>query len=194
MLIDVVKNRIPQKFGYDPFDDVQVLAPMYRTAVGVKAVNAGLQEKLNPPGRPAERRIAGQLFRVGDKVLQTRNNYDKEVYNGDIGRIHSMDFNKQELEVIIDDASITYDWSEADQLTLAYACSVHRAQGSEYPVVVVPIMTQHYMMLQRNLLYTAITRARKLVVLVGTHKAISIAVNNNQVAERWSGLEWRLNQ
>ena len=192
LLVDIVKKRIPQKFGYDSFDDVQVLSPMYRTPVGVDALNASLQENLNPPGRPAERRIAGQLFRVGDKVLQTRNNYEKEVYNGDIGRIKSMDFNKQELHVVIEGETITYDWGEADQLTLAYACSVHRAQGSEYPVVVMPMLTQHYMMLQRNLLYTAITRARKLAVLVGTRKAVSIAVKNNQVAERWSGLEWRL--
>jgi exodeoxyribonuclease V alpha subunit len=189
LLVDVVKNRIPQKFGYDPIADVQVLSPMYRTPVGVEALNTALQEALNPPGRPAEKQLGGQLLRVGDKVIQTRNNYELGVYNGDIGIIHSFDFEKRQITVIIEADYYTYGWLEADQLSLAYACSVHRAQGSEYPVVVIPVMTQHYMMLQRNLLYTAVTRARKLVVLVGMRKAISMAVKNNQVAERYTALD-----
>ena len=193
LLVDVVKQRIPRRFGLDPLDDIQVLAPMYRGPIGVVALNEALQEALNPSqSRKAERRLAGRLFRVGDKVIQTRNNYEKDVFNGDIGRIHSFDMTEQIMTVTIDGRFVKYDWSEADELTHAYCISVHRAQGGEYPCVVVPVMTQHYMMLQRNLLYTAVTRARQLVVLVGTRKAIAIAVKNDQVARRWSALAWRL--
>jgi exodeoxyribonuclease V alpha subunit len=153
-----------------------------------------LQERLNEnkSGRKAERRLAGRVFRMGDKVIQTRNNYDKDVFNGDIGRVYSFDMTNQIMTVRMDERLIKYDWSEADELTHAYCISVHRSQGSEYPCIVLPVVTQHYMMLQRNLLYTAVTRAKKLVVLVGTRKAIAIAVNNNDVAQRWSALDWRL--
>ncbi len=192
LLVDVVRNRVPSKFGYHPIDDVQVLSPMYRTPVGVDALNKALQSVLNPPGRLAEQLLNGQIFRVGDKVMQTRNNYEKEVFNGDIGRIHSIDKEEKVITVVMDNRLVEYDWEDTDQLTLAYACSVHRSQGSEYPAVVIPVLTQHYVMLQRNLLYTAITRAKQLVVLVGTEKAIAIAVRNNKVAQRWSGLDWRL--
>ncbi|HLA43700.1 MAG TPA: ATP-binding domain-containing protein, partial [Aggregatilineales bacterium] len=193
LLADIVQNRIPQKFGFHPVKDVQVLAPMYRTPIGVTALNEALQAKLNPPGRHAEQLIGGQILRVGDKVMQTRNNYDKSVFNGDTGIVRSIDFEKRELELVIDAEYHRYSWIDAaDQITLAYACSVHRSQGSEYPVIVIPVLTQHYMMLQRNLLYTAITRARQLVVLVGTRKAIGIAVRNNKVSRRWSALDWRL--
>lgn len=192
LLVDVVRKRIPDKFGFDPMDDIQVLAPMYNGRIGVNALNDALQKSLNPPGRPAEKRLSGTLFRVGDKVMQTRNNYDKEVYNGDIGRVHSFDMNEHTMNVVIDGRVITYDWLECDELTLAYSISVHKSQGAEYPVVVIPIMTQHFMMLQRNLLYTGVTRAKKMVVLVGTRKAIAIAVRNNAVAERFTALDWRL--
>ncbi len=193
LLVDVVKQRIPHKFKLDALDDIQVLSPMYRGPVGVLALNEALQEALNPSlARKAERRLAGRLFRVGDKVIQTRNNYDKDVFNGDIGRIHSFDMTDQVMTVVIDGRFVKYDWAEADELAHAYCISVHRAQGGEYPCVVVPVMTQHYMMLQRNLLYTAVTRARQLVVLVGTRKAIAIAVKNDQVARRWSALGWRI--
>jgi exodeoxyribonuclease V alpha subunit len=165
---------------------------MYRGAAGVIALNQALQERLNPSGRMAERRLAGRLYRVGDKVIQTRNNYDKDVFNGDIGRIHSLDLTEQEMTIVMDGRFVKYDWSEVDELTHAYCISVHRAQGSEYPCVVLPVLTQHYMMLQRNLLYTAVTRAKQLVVLVGTRKAIAIAVQNDQVAHRWSALDWRI--
>lgn len=194
LLIDIVKNRIPEKFGFHSVNDIQVLCPMYRTPVGVYALNAGLQEALNPPDDKAEQQLFNNLFRVGDKVIQTRNNYELQVFNGDIGRVHSINKEKKLLDVAFEDSFATYDWLEADQLSLAYACSVHRSQGSEYPVVVVPILTQHYMMLQRNLFYTAITRARKMVVVVGTRKAISIAVRNNQVTRRWTALDWRLSE
>ncbi len=192
LVVDVVQNRVPNKFGLHPLDDIQVLAPMYRGAVGVQALNERLQNALNPAGRMAERRLGGRTFRVGDKVMQTRNNYDKDVYNGDIGRIHSIDFTEQTLRLNIDGRLVDYDWADTDELVHAFAVSVHRSQGTEYPAVVIPMMSQHYMMLQRNLLYTAITRAKRLVVLVGTRKAIGMAVHNDKVTRRYSGLAWRL--
>ncbi|MBZ0277781.1 MAG: ATP-dependent RecD-like DNA helicase [Anaerolineae bacterium] len=192
LVVDIVQNRVPNKFGYDPINDIQVIAPMYRGAIGVHALNERLQKALNGSSRMAEKKIGGRLFRAGDKVMQIRNNYDKDVFNGDIGRINAINFEDSTLEVVIDGRYIDYDWSELDDLTHAYCISTHRSQGGEYPAVVLPIMTQHYMMLQRNLLYTAITRARELVVLVGTKRAVAIAVQNNKVAERYSGLLTRL--
>src|SRR5258706_6185335 len=192
LVIDVVQNRIPKKFGLNPLDDVQVLSPMYRGGVGVQMLNERLQAALNPPGRQAERQMGGRTFRVGDKVMQTRNNYDKDVYNGDIGRIHSIDFTEQTIRLALDGRFVDYDWGDTDELVHAFAVSVHRSQGSEYPAVVIPVVSQQYMMLQRNLLYTAITRARRLVVLVGMRKAVSIAIRNDRVAHRYSALAWRL--
>ncbi|MBI5667768.1 MAG: ATP-dependent RecD-like DNA helicase [Chloroflexi bacterium] len=192
LVVDIVLNRIPDKFGYDPMDDVQVIAPMYRGPVGVHALNEALQRALNGDSRLAEKKLGGRVFRAGDKVMQIKNNYEKEVFNGDIGRIVGINFDDNELEVVMDGRYVYYDWQEAEELTHAYCISTHRSQGGEYPVVVIPMLTQHYMMLQRNLLYTAITRAKKMVVMVGTHKAVHIAVNNNRVAERYSGLLARL--
>jgi exodeoxyribonuclease V alpha subunit len=195
LVVEIVRTRIPRKFGYDPLRDIQVLSPMHRGAVGVGNLNLKLQAALNPPSpKKAERRLAGRGFRVGDRVIQYRNNYTLDVFNGDIGQIEGIDAVRQALNVRIDDRLVRYDWSDADELGLAYAISVHKAQGSEYPVVVVPVMTTHYMLLQRPLLYTAVTRARKLVVLVGTRRAIAIAVRNNRVAQRNSGLSERLVQ
>ena len=192
-VIDVVIHRIPRKFGFEPMRDIQVLAPTYRGHAGVTLLNERLQEKLNPPASSkAEHRLFGSLLRVGDKVMQMRNNYDKDIYNGDMGIIQRVDDVDQTLTVEFDGRPLTYDWSEADELTLAYAVSVHKAQGSEFPVVVMPIVPQHYLMLQRNLLYTAITRAQKLCVLAGSRKAIGMAVRNNKVAQRFTGLAWRL--
>jgi exodeoxyribonuclease V alpha subunit len=171
---------------------VQVIAPMYRGPIGVHALNEALQKTLNGDKRLAEKQLGGRMFRAGDKVMQTRNNYDKEVFNGDIGRIHGIDFDDASLEVVFDGRYVYYEFSEAEELIHAYCISTHRSQGSEYPVVVMPLMTQHYMMLQRNLLYTAVTRAKKLVVLVGSRKAVHMAVQNNKVAERYSGLLQRL--
>jgi exodeoxyribonuclease V alpha subunit len=192
MVVDIVQNRLPSKFGVDPLEDVQVIAPMYRGPAGVNALNEALQAALNGSSRKAEKRIAGRLFRAGDKVMQIKNNYEKEVFNGDIGRIHGIDLDDNLLEVIMDGRYIFYDYTEAEELTHAYCISTHRSQGAEYPVVVIPLLTQHYMMLQRNLLYTAITRAKKTCVMVGSHKAIHMAVSNNKVAERYSGLLARL--
>lgn len=190
---DVTCQRIPDKFGLDPLHEVQVLAPMYRGLAGVDNLNVQLQARLNPkqPQAP-EKALYGQVFRVGDKVMQTQNDYQKDVYNGDIGFVTGIDFADQALNVDFQGQRVRYDWTEGDQLVHAYAVSVHKAQGSEFPAVVIPILTQHYVMLQRNLIYTAITRAKSLCVLVGNRKALAIAVNNNQVAERFSALGWRL--
>ncbi len=189
---DVVCNRIPQKFGLKPHD-IQVLAPMYRGPAGVTALNQRLQAALNPPSAlKPEKLLFGQIFRPGDRVMQTQNNYDKDVYNGDIGSVLALDPIEHALMVDFDGRQVTYDWSECDQLVLAYTVSVHKSQGSEFPAVVIPLVTSHYMMLQRNLLYTAVTRAKKLCVLVGSRKAIGIAVRNDKVAHRYTALDWRL--
>ncbi|HEX5836889.1 MAG TPA: ATP-dependent RecD-like DNA helicase [Anaerolineales bacterium] len=194
-IIQIVTERIPQKFGFDAIHDIQVMAPIYRGPAGVIALNDRLQEKLNPPANnKPERRLFGTVFRLGDKVMQTQNNYDKDIYNGDIGFIQSIDVVEQNLTVHFDGRTAVFDWSEADQLSLAYVISVHKAQGSEFPVVVMPIVTQHYTMLQRNLLYTGITRARQLCVLAGSRRAVHMAVQNNKVTQRFTALEWRLGQ
>jgi exodeoxyribonuclease V alpha subunit len=192
LVVDIVQNRLPEKFGFDPVVDVQVIAPMYRGPVGVTALNEALQQALNGDARTAFKKIGERVFRVGDKVMQTRNNYEKDVFNGDIGRIYAIDDLGGGFEITINDQFQYYEWVETEDLIHAYCISTHRSQGSEYPVVVMPLLTQHYMMLQRNLLYTAITRAKQMVVLVGTRRAINMAVRNNKVAERFSGLVNRL--
>ena len=190
---DLLSNRIASRFDLDPMKDVQVLAPLYRGPAGVNALNESLQAALNPTSaNKAEHSFFGQIFRVGDKLMQIRNDYDKQVFNGDIGYLIDINTEDHRLSVEIDGRPIEYDWSEADQLNLAYAVTVHKSQGSEFPALVMPILSQHYIMLQRNLLYTAITRAKKLCILVGNKKAIAIAVNNNKVSQRWSRLDERL--
>ena len=190
---EVVYERMPRKFGLHARDQIQVLVPMYRGAVGVNTLNDRLQAILNPPAaHKTEKALFGQVFRIGDKVMQLQNNYEKDVFNGDIGWVVKIDPDEQELVVEFEGRRVLFDWSEADQLTLAYAISVHKSQGSEFPAVVIPVVTAHYLMLQRNLLYTAITRARQICVLVGSKRAIAIAVRNNQVAKRFSALKWRL--
>lgn len=191
-IVEIVKTKAPSKWALDPVRDIQVIAPMYRGAAGVNNLNSRLQKELNGDFRQAEVKLGSRLFRVGDKVMQTRNNYDKEVFNGDIGFIDSINDDDNSLEVVIDGRYVAYDFSEMDDLMHAYCISTHRSQGSEYPAVVMPVLTQHYLMLQRNLLYTAITRAKQLVILVGTRQAAHIAVKNNKVAERHSGLLQRL--
>lgn len=194
-VIEVVTARIPKKFSYDPVRDIQVLAPMYRGDSGVHALNERLQEVLNPPGpQKPEARLFGTTFRPGDKVMQIRNNYDKEVFNGDIGFVVEINLIEHVMTVEIDGRPVEYVSAEADELVLAYAVTVHKAQGSEFPVVVLPVISAHYLMLQRNLLYTAITRAKNLCVLVGNRRAIGIAVRNNKVAKRNSALDWRLRE
>jgi exodeoxyribonuclease V alpha subunit len=194
LLVDVVENRIPRKFNLDPLTEVQVLAPMYKGDMGIHVLNERLQAVLNPPDPfDDDFQIGGRTFRMGDKVIQTRNNYEKDIYNGDIGFITGIAPESQELEVNIDGRLVDFKWKETYDLFHAYAISIHRSQGSEYPAVVVPIVPQHSRMLQRNLLYTAITRAKKLVVLVGMRRAIQIAVENDRVARRYSGLTWQIN-
>lgn len=193
LLVDIVQNRVPGKFGFHPIDQIQALAPMYNGDLGVTNLNHRLQAALNPGGkRKAERRQGGRVFRVGDKVMQTVNNYDKSVYNGDIGRITAINAVEQTVAVNIDGAPVVYDFLELDELIHAFCISVHKSQGAEYPCVVLPVVMQHYMMLQRNLLYTAVTRAQKLVILVGTRRALAIAVKNNKVTQRHTALDWRL--
>jgi len=193
LVVDLVQNRIPRRFGFDPMEDIQVLTPLHRGAAGVGELNRRLQATLNPPaaGKP-EWRHGTRVFRSGDRVMQIRNNYDKEVFNGDMGRVTALDTVDQVLEVRIDDLEVAYEFSELDELVHAYAVSVHKSQGSEYRSVVVPVLIQHYVMLQRNLLYTAVTRAKELVVLVGTRRAIGIAVRNSKITERHTALAGRL--
>jgi exodeoxyribonuclease V alpha subunit len=194
-IITVVRDRVPAKFGLDPFRDVQVLAPMNRSELGVRNLNTRLQEVLNPASaNKNELQRFGWTFRAGDKVLQTVNNYDKDVFNGDIGRVVGIDDTEQEMTVEYEGRRIDYDFGELDELALAFALSIHKSQGSEYPAIVIPLHTQHYLMLQRNLLYTGITRGKKLVVLVGSRKALAAAVGRRDTAQRYSGLCRRLQQ
>jgi exodeoxyribonuclease V alpha subunit len=187
---ELVAVRIPRRFGYDGVDEVQVLTPMHRGLVGAGNLNRVLQERLNPEG---EGLIRGERrYRVGDKVMQIRNNYDKEVFNGDIGRIARIDPTAQEVVLAIDGRRVAYEFHELDEVVLAYAVSVHKSQGSEYPAVVLPLLTQHYVLLQRNLLYTAITRGRRLVVVVGSKRALAMAVKNAKTAARYTRLTERL--
>jgi exodeoxyribonuclease V alpha subunit len=197
MTVDIVANRIPKKFGLDPRRDVQVLVPTHRGPAGAAALNTLLQEALTPsrPNLP-ERRFGGRVFRVGDKVTQIRNNYDKGengVFNGTLGVVTGLDVEEQKLTVRTDeDEEVGYEFSELDELTHAYAVTIHRSQGSEYPCVVIPITTSAWMMLQRNLLYTAVTRAKKIVVLVGSAKAIGQAVRTASTGRRYTALDHRL--
>jgi exodeoxyribonuclease V alpha subunit len=192
-IITMVRDRIPVRFGLDPFRDIQVLSPMNKADLGAHALNQRLQEVLNPPSgaiRQVER--FGRTYHVGDKVLQVRNNYQKEIFNGDIGRITRVDTVDQELLVDFDGREVAYDFDELDELVLAFACSIHKSQGSEYPAVVIPLHTQHYVMLQRNLLYTGVTRGKKLVAIVGSRKALAIAVQRQDTAFRYTMLRHRL--
>jgi exodeoxyribonuclease V alpha subunit len=193
VLLDLVRTRIPARFGLDSIRDVQVLGPMHRGSLGIQELNARLQQELNParPGEPAVERF-GWLFRPRDKVLQTENDYDKEVYNGDIGQVARVDLEERELVVRFEAREVKYEFGELDELSLAYAITIHKSQGSEFPAVVMPLAMQHYLLLQRNLLYTGVTRGRKLVVLVGQKKALGMAVRNDRIQRRYSGLLARL--
>jgi exodeoxyribonuclease V alpha subunit len=188
-IIEIVKNRLPNRFGFDPIKDIQVLCPMNRGGLGARALNVDLQKALNPPRDEIFIERFGFTFRVGDKVMQTDNNYDKDVFNGDLGYVRKIDPDAQELVIDFDGRSVEYQFGELDEVALAYAVSIHKSQGSEYPAVVIPMMMQHYMMLRRNLLYTGITRGRKLVVLVGQKQAIGMAVKGTVETRRWSKLE-----
>ena len=189
-LLAVVGSRIPGRFGLDPVRDVQVLCPMNRGGLGARALNAELQAALNPPGELRVERF-GWTYGPGDKVMQVANNYEREVFNGDLGVITGLDPEEGELTVTFDGRSVVYGFGELDELVLAYATTIHKSQGSEYPAVVIPLTTQHYTMLARNLLYTGVTRGKRLVVLVGQRRALAIAVRNGSGRRRWSKLgEW----
>ena len=193
-IIAAVRDRIPHAFGLDPIRDIQVLCPMNRGGLGARSLNIELQKALNPPGEIRAERF-GWTFCPGDKVMQVENNYDRDVYNGDLGIVRSIDLEQSELTVDFDGRGVSYGFGELDELVLAYATTIHKSQGSEYPAVVIPLTTQHYTMLMRNLLYTGITRARRLVVLVGQRKALAIAVRNQGTRRRWSKLrEWLLDK
>lgn len=188
---DLVTERIPKRFGFDPVEQIQVLTPMHRGLVGTLRLNVELQQAINTCGGAKVQRM-GRVFQEGDKVMQLRNNYEKDVYNGDIGTIYRIDGDDMKLVVKMDNGLVSYEFTELEELVHAYAVSIHKSQGSEYPAVVIPMLTQHYVMLQRNLLYTAITRGKKLVVIVGSKKAIAIAVKNDKTRKRWTRLKDRL--
>jgi exodeoxyribonuclease V alpha subunit len=188
-IIEIVKNRLPNRFSFDPIQDIQVLCPMNRGGIGARSLNVDLQKALNPPTDEIFVERFGNTYRVGDKVMQTDNDYDKEVFNGDVGYVRSIDPAPQEMVIEFDGRPVEYQFGELDEIALAYAVSIHKSQGSEYPAVVIPMMMQHYMMLRRNLLYTGITRGRNMVVLVGQKRAIGMAVKGRVEGRRWSKLE-----
>ena len=190
-LMHLVTERIPGRFKYHPIKDIQVLVPMNRGGLGVRSLNVELQQKLNEKGEPKVIRF-GTTFAPGDKVIQTVNNYNKEVFNGDIGQIVEIDQEEQLVKIDFDGVVVEYDFSEMDEISLAYATSIHKSQGSEYPVVVIPLAMQHYVLLARNLLYTAVTRGKKLVVIIGQTKALAIAVKNQDSTKRLTKLAGRL--
>src|SRR6201993_2124762 len=193
-LVKLIQERIPKRLKLDPIRDIQVLCPMNRGSIGVRELNTALQSALNPvrPGEPAAERF-GWRFQVRDKVIQTENDYKKEVFNGDIGTIERIDSVEQKVSIRFDDRLVEYDFGELDEVSLAYAVTIHKAQGSEFPAVVIPVAMQHYMLLQRNLIYTGITRAKRLLVVIGQTKALGIAVRNDQSRKRYSGLLSSLN-
>ena len=190
IIIELTKVRIPQRFGFDPVDEIQVLTPMHRGVVGSGNLNRKLQAALNP-GQDGITR-GERIHRVNDKVMQIRNNYDKEVFNGDIGRITAIEWEDKEVTINFDGRQVVYDFSDLDEIVPAYAVSVHKSQGSEYAAVIIPIVTQHYILLQRNLIYTAVTRGKQLVVMVGSRKAMAIGVSNNKTQKRYTRLRDRL--
>jgi exodeoxyribonuclease V alpha subunit len=189
-ILELVTQKIPARFKKDPVDDIQVLTPMHRGIIGGENLNKILQEALNKS--PIELTRGSRTYKQGDKVMQIKNDYDKEVFNGDIGRILEIDFEEQKVTVGFDGRPVDYEFSDLNELVPAYAVSIHKSQGSEYPVVVIPLHISHYLLLQRNLIYTGVTRARKLVVIVGTKKAMSIAIRNNETLRRFTGLCERL--
>jgi exodeoxyribonuclease V alpha subunit len=192
LIVRLVKERIPKRFGFDPIADIQVLTPMNRSPLGSRNLNQVLQAALNPGDGGPEIQRFGWTFRLGDRVIQTVNDYQRDVFNGDLGLVEKINRIDQEIVVNFEGRSVEYDFGDLDELSLAYVLSIHKSQGSEYPCVVIPVHTQHYIMLQRNLLYTAVTRGKRLVVLVGTKKALALAVRRQDTARRYTALKKRL--
>ena len=194
-ILELVTKRIPRRFGFDPVNDIQVLTPMHKGLIGTGSLNNSLQNALNPDqgGTGEEELIRGEKkYRVNDKVMQIKNNYDKNVFNGDIGQISGISIEDNEVVINFDGRNIRYDFTDLDEIVHAYAISIHKSQGSEYPAVVIPIMTQHFILLQRNLIYTGVTRGKELVVIVGTYKAMAIGIKNDKTQKRYTHLAYRL--
>ena len=192
MVVRLVKERIPTRFGVDPKSDIQVLTPMNRSSLGARNLNQVVQEALNPGDGGPEVQRFGWTFRIGDRVIQTENNYDRDVFNGDLGIVEKINRIEQTMTVHFEGRPVEYDFGDLDELSLAYVLSIHKSQGSEFPCVVIPLHTQHYLMLQRNLLYTAVTRGKRLVVLVGTKKALGMAIHREDTGQRYTALKGRL--
>jgi exodeoxyribonuclease V alpha subunit len=192
LIVRLVQERIPKRFGFDPKADIQVLTPMNRSVLGARNLNQVLQTALNPGDGGPEVQRFGWTFRIGDRVIQTENDYNRDVFNGDLGIIEKINRIDQDMVVNFEGRQVEYDFGDLDELALAYVLSIHKSQGSEFPCVVIPVHTQHYMMLQRNLLYTAVTRGKKLVVVVGTKKALGMAVRRQDTARRYTALRKRL--
>ncbi len=192
IIIQMIAERIPERFSMNPYKDIQVLTPMNNGVSGTANLNKMIQEKLNPGGKSPQFPSGDRIFRLNDKVMQRVNNYDKAVFNGDLGYIRQIDLPKKEFVVEYDDKKVKYQFNESDQIMPAYAITVHKSQGCEFPAVIVPVMTQHFVMLQKNLLYTAMTRAKKLLILIGTKKALQICTSNSKLVQRYSNLEIRI--
>ncbi|QDU29473.1 ATP-dependent RecD-like DNA helicase [Anatilimnocola aggregata] len=193
-LVRLVKERIPARFGFDPKSDIQVLTPMNRSVLGARNLNQVLQKAINPGDGGPEVQRFGWTFRIGDRVIQTVNNYDRDVFNGDLGIIEQINRIEQVMTINFEGRLVEYDFGDLDELALAYVLSIHKSQGSEFPCIVIPLHTQHYLMLQRNLLYTAVTRGKKLVVLVGSKKALNMAVRRADTGQRYTALRKRLQE
>jgi len=192
LIVKLVKERIPTRFGFDPKTDIQVLSPMNRSLLGARNLNQVLQQALNPGDGGAEVQRFGWTYRIGDRVIQTENDYKRDVFNGDLGIVETINRIEQEMVVNFEGRQVEYDFGDLDELSLAYVLSIHKSQGSEFPCVVIPLHTQHYMMLQRNLLYTAVTRGKRLVILVGTKKALGMVVRRQDTSQRHTALRRRL--
>ena len=192
MVVRLVKERIPTRFGFDPKSDIQVLTPMNRSLLGARNLNQVLQEAINPSKGDSEVQRFGWTFRIGDRIIQTENNYDRDVFNGDLGIVENINRIEQTMTVKFEGRPVEYDFDDLDELALAYVLSIHKSQGSEFPCVVIPLHTQHYLMLQRNLIYTAVTRGKQLVILVGTKKALGMAIHREDTGKRYSALRMRL--
>jgi exodeoxyribonuclease V alpha subunit len=194
LVVALARERLPRRYGFDPRRDIQVLPPMHGGVIGVSSLNAKLQEALNPagPGK-VEKMFGSRLYREGDRIICIHNDYDRQVFNGDGGWIERLDLENQEAIIRLDDdRRVTWGFSDLDDLMIAYAVTVHKSQGSEYRAVIIPLHTTHYLMLQRNLLYTAVTRAKELVVIVGSWRALAIALKSDRVARRYTSLAQRL--
>ena len=189
-IVNLCTRRLPNSYPINPIRDIQILTPMYKGDIGADNLNQLMRNALNPGSKSIK--YGNQKYKINDKVMQIRNNYDKEVFNGDIGNIKEINYEEQTVNVLFYNRIVEYDFSELNELVLAYAITVHKSQGSEYPVVIIPMLTQHFLLLQRNLLYTAITRAKRLVIIIGMNKALCIAIKNNKTVKRNTFLKERL--